>query len=352
MTDSNDGDIRTNELDYDLPEELIAQRPGDERDASRLLRLDRESGLVAHRHFRELPELLNEPSLLVVNDSKVFPARLMGRRDTGGAAELLLLRKTRDTAEGELWRCLGKPGKRLRRGVRIAFEGLNAVVEERDGEGLLVELVADGSVSNALRTAGHIPLPPYINRDDEPMDRERYQTIFAKGDDGSVAAPTAGLHFTDGLLEALDEAGHEVASITLHVGPGTFRPVRTDVLSDHEMDGERYVVSEETANAINRARDDERPVIAVGTTTVRTLETVGAGGGPISPGFGTTDLYILPGHSFRVIDGLVTNFHLPCSTLLALVSAFAGREAVLSAYREAVKARYRFYSYGDAMLIL
>ena len=344
--------LRTDDYDYDLPEELIAQHPVADRDGSRLMKVGRSDGVVAHHTFHELPSLLRVPSLLVVNDSKVFPARLRGQRESGGAAELLLLQKVGTTTDGERWRCLGRPRKRLRPGTRISFGQLSAVVAERDGEGLVVELRARGSVSRAVRATGHIPLPPYIRREDEPLDRERYQTIFARGDDGSVAAPTAGLHFTDSLLIELENAGHRLASITLHVGPGTFRPVRTDILTDHEMDGERFEVRERTAGEINRAREEGRPVIAVGTTTVRTLETLGQREGPIEPCQGTTRLFVLPGHDFRIVEGLVTNFHLPRSTLLALVGAFAGRERVLDAYRRAVQSRYRFYSYGDAMLIL
>ncbi len=345
--------LRTEDLDYHLPPERIAQRPLDRRDESRLLRLDRRTGRIEHHTFRDLPRLLGRPTLLVVNDSRVFPARLVGTRESGGSAELLLVRQVGSTeAGGELWRCLGKPRKRLRPGTPVDFGPISGLIRERDDEWIVAELSAAGGLSQALRQAGHVPLPPYIRRADEPLDRLRYQTIFARGPDGSVAAPTAGLHFSEELLAELSAAGHRLTSVTLHVGPGTFRPVRTDRLEAHHMDGERYEVSEEVAGEISRARAEERRVVAVGTTSVRTLESVARGDGTVEAGGGTTELYILPGHRFRVVDALVTNFHLPRSTLLALVCAFAGREAVLAAYDEALREGYRFYSYGDAMAIL
>jgi S-adenosylmethionine:tRNA ribosyltransferase-isomerase len=354
----------TRDFDYELPPELIAQQPASERDAARLLTLHRQSGRVEHRSFRDLPRLLDRPSLLVVNDTRVFPARLIGARDGGARVELLLLRRLAVTARGELWSCLGRPRRRLRPGTRASFGAVGAVIAELRGEEVVAELTVAGparhdgagsgersAVAAWLHAEGHVPLPPYIRRGDEHLDRERYQTIFARGEEGSVAAPTAGLHFTPRLVDELRGAGHRLATITLHVGPGTFRPVRTETLTEHRMDAERYEVGESAAREINEARAEGRRVIAVGTTTVRTLESVSDAGGRVSAGSGSTGLFILPGHEFRVVEGLVTNFHFPRSTLLALVSAFAGRDRVLAAYREAVSARYRFYSYGDAMLI-
>lgn len=341
--------METKEFDYHLPEELIAQRPLGERDRSRLLCLDRRSGARSHRVFRELPRLLDRPSLLVVNDTRVFPARLLGHRTSGGRVELLLLRRL--DGEGERWRCLGRPRRKLRPGVEVDFDGLRAVVVEADDEGLLVSFAADGGVEAALERRGHIPLPPYIRRPDDADDRERYQTIFAADRKGSVAAPTAGLHFTDEVVGQLEAQGHQVTSVTLHVGPGTFRPVRAERLEEHRMDGEWWEVSAEAAGAIADARTAGWPVIAVGTTVVRTLESAADDQGEVAPGQGVTELFITPGYAFKVIEGLLTNFHLPRSTLLALVSAFAGREATLAAYDSAVRRRYRFYSFGDAMLI-
>ena len=339
------------DFDYTLPHERIAQEPLPERDASRLLVLDRPNGLRQHRSFRDLPKLLDPGDLLVVNRSRVLPARLLGRKvGTGGHAEVLLVRRL---AEG--WEALVWPGRRLRPGheIRVAPDlRVRIESESRGDKGLrFVRLLGDADDETLLARHGHTPLPPYIARPDRSEDRERYQTIYAR-ESGSVAAPTAGLHFTHGLLDRLAARGVERAEIVLHVGPGTFLPVKVDEVERHRVPAEVYEVPAATAEAIRRTRDRGGRVVAVGTTTVRTLEAAAREGGEISAGRGETDLVIVPGFQFRVIDALVTNFHLPRSSLLLLVCAFAGREAVLAAYAEAIRERYRFYSYGDAMLIL
>ena len=340
-------DVR--ELDYELPEALIAQRPPEARDAARLLVLDRDGGTVQHRQVRDLPVLL-APSLFVVNDTRVIPARLLGRKVTGGRVELLLVERRSPVGANERWLAMSRSNKPLREGAEVALgEGLAATVGARVDGQLEVELRADaGTVTEALERVGRVPLPPYIRREVEPADRERYQTVFARHA-GAVAAPTAGLHFSRPLVAALEEAGHRFCEVTLHVGPGTFRPVEAARLEDHPMHAERYAVSEAAAAAIAAARAEGRPVVAVGTTVVRTLEAA-FDGERVPAGDGETDLFIRPPHAFRVVDALMTNFHLPRSTLLALVMAFAGVEATRRAYAEAVAARYRFFSYGDAML--
>jgi len=341
--------MRVSDLDYDLPGELIAQEPLAERDASRLLLLDVAAGDVEDHLFTELPGLL-PPSLFVFNDTRVFPARLLGHKATGGRVELLLLSKT---SEGtDRWRAMGRSSKGLRAGMELSLcdERLTArVVRVLDHGQLEVELRAEREVDALIEELGDVPLPPYIRRAADQADRTRYQTVYARKS-GAVAAPTAGLHFTHSTLSALEEAGHRTAYVTLHVGPGTFRPVQAGTLDEHEMHEEMYEVPEDTAVAIGRARAEGRPVVAVGTTVVRTLESSVAEGSPVA-GIGTTRLFIRPPHRFHVVDHLVTNFHLPRSTLLALVMAFAGVELTRRAYREAAERRYRFYSYGDAMLI-
>ncbi|MFW2389452.1 MAG: tRNA preQ1(34) S-adenosylmethionine ribosyltransferase-isomerase QueA [Polyangiales bacterium] len=342
--------MRISELDYDLPEELIAQEPLAERDASRLLLIDVAADAVEDHRFAELPSLL-PPSLFVFNDTRVFPARLLGFKSSGGKVELLLLRRA---AEGrDRWLAMGRSSKGLRAGMELDLcDGrLHArVISVQEGGRLEVELSADTDVDALIEEAGEIPLPPYIRRAAAESDRARYQTVYAKKP-GAVAAPTAGLHFTESTLRALDAAGHQSAYVTLHVGPGTFRPVQASSLDEHEMHEEAYEVPEETVEAIRRARADGRPVVAVGTTVVRSLESsVDSAGKPVA-GLGATRLFIRPPHRFHVVDHLVTNFHLPRSTLLALVMAFAGVGLTQRAYREAVERRYRFYSYGDAMLI-
>jgi S-adenosylmethionine:tRNA ribosyltransferase-isomerase len=362
-------DVR--EFDFTLPPELIAQDPAPERGGARLLVLDRASGLLRHTFISALPSLLLPGDLVVVNNTRVFPARLLGRRvPSGGVVECLLIARVGSgsdpagenrTGAGdseENWEALTHPGQKLKPGAQVVFEGpvvLHAEILERRSFGRrLVRLrTEDGTpIERAVDLIGHVPLPPYIRRADEGADRERYQTVFAARR-GSVAAPTAGLHFSEPLLKALGEREIEIAEITLHVGYGTFQPVRVERVEDHRLEREHYSIGGTAADAINRARDGGRRVIAVGTTTTRTLEAVArANGGRIVEGAGATDLFIFPGFRFQAIEGLLTNFHLPRSSLLMLVSAFAGRDRVLTAYREAIAERYRFYSYGDAMLIV
>ncbi|HEY8489444.1 MAG TPA: tRNA preQ1(34) S-adenosylmethionine ribosyltransferase-isomerase QueA [Dehalococcoidia bacterium] len=341
--------MRTQDFDYHLPPELIAQTPAEPRDAARLLVLRRDTGELEHRIFRDLPEYLRPGDALVVNDSRVIPARLHGRRtDTGGAVEALLLRR----AGPDLWEAMVRPGRRLRPGARVRFqrdgEAAEATVEGVTQEGHRLLRFPPGTDPTAL---GRVPLPPYIHA---PVpDPERYQTVYAR-EEGSVAAPTAGLHFTPALLEAVRARGVQVVPVTLHVGPGTFRPVQAEDPRRHRMHGEAFTVPAASAEALTAVRAAGGRVVCVGTTTVRVLETLGlqAGEGPLQPAAGWTELMILPGHRFRWVDALITNFHLPRSTLLMLVSALAGREPVLRAYEEAVRRRYRFFSFGDAMLIL
>ncbi|AKF07929.1 tRNA preQ1(34) S-adenosylmethionine ribosyltransferase-isomerase QueA [Sandaracinus amylolyticus] len=339
------------ELDFDLPEDLIAQTPPAERDAARLLVLSCDTGAIEHRRVLDLPELL-APSLLVVNDTRVLPARLFATKPTGGRVEILLLERTSAPGTRESWNAIARGTKSLRAGMRLSIaSGFDAeVIALHEGGELDVALSASPSVRDALAAHGHVPLPPYIRRADDASDLERYQTVFAK-DEGSVAAPTAGLHFSDRLLAALDAAGHRIARVTLHVGPGTFAPLRTETLDEHVMHEERWEIADETARAIAEARAEGRPVVAIGTTVVRTLESACDEHGIVRAGAGRTRIFIRPPYPFRAIDALFTNFHLPRSTLLALVMAFAGIEPTRRAYREAVDQRYRFFSYGDAMLI-
>jgi S-adenosylmethionine:tRNA ribosyltransferase-isomerase len=415
-------DVR--EFDFALPAELIAQEPPRDRGGSRLLHLDRSTGSIRHLHVAALPGLLGAGDLVVVNDTRVFPARLIGRRvPSGGAVECLLIARlppppgnplgvasaspgnplgvasassgnrlgvpsalpgnplgiasavpridqgsdTRPSASDhqrvsspgspELWEALVHPGQKLKPGARMVFDGIHPIhgqVLERHffGRRVIRLWTEDGStVDEAVDAIGHMPLPPYIKRDDRPADRDRYQTVFAQTR-GSIAAPTAGLHFTPALLTALKARGIDVTSITLHVGYGTFQPVRVDRVEDHRVEGERYEIGPAAADALSRARAGGRRIIAVGTTTTRTLEhVVRAHPGAIVAERGVTDLFIYPGFDFRIVDGLLTNFHLPRSSLLMLVAAFAGRDLVRTAYDAAIAARYRFYSYGDAMLI-
>ncbi len=349
--------VNVSDFDFHLPDDLIAQDPPVQRGASRLLALDRASGGVSHHQFADLPSLLRAGDLLVVNDTRVFPARLIGHRlPGGGAAECFLVRPT--GAGGE-WVALVHPGQRLREGVRMVFgagaQRLNAEVVGIHFHGRrTVRLWTDdgSSVREAIDAIGHIPLPPYIKRDDAPADRERYQTVFAR-DRGSIAAPTAGLHFTPALLDALAERGIERTAVTLHIGYGTFQPIRVERVEDHQMEAEHYDVSAEAAAALTAARREGRRIITVGTTSTRTVESLAIDpDGGVLPGRGETGLFIHPGHQFRLVDGMITNFHLPRSSLIMLVSALAGREAVLAAYATAVAERYRFYSYGDAMVVL
>ena len=347
--------MKVADFSFDLPIDLVAQFPAAERGRSRLLVLDRASGRRAHAGIGDLPRLLRAGDLLVLNNTRVFPARLLGTREPGGGAvEVLLVARLDD----ERWEALVHPGQRLKPGRRLRFE--------RGGRVLHAEVLAQQffgrrdvrlwtdepcPVMDVIEAIGHIPLPPYIKRADLDLDRERYQTVFAR-ERGSIAAPTAGLHFTDHLLEHLDSAGVERAEITLHVGYGTFKPVRVDEVEAHTVDAEHYEISPDAATRITAALGTGRRLVAVGTTTTRALETaVARGDGRIEAGAGETDLFIYPGYRFRAVGALVTNFHLPSSSLLMLVAAFGGREAVFAAYAEAVGERYRFYSYGDAMLI-
>lgn len=351
------------DFDFHLPPEQIAQAPLPERDRSRLMRLSRPSGRVSHHVFRELPSLLREGDLLVMNDARVIPARLLGKKvPTGGRAELLVIRPAAQTGAAEAlaqapdvleWICLGQASKGLKPGTELQFEaGLAAEVVAAVGGGeYRVRFHGpEGSFAQALERAGQLPLPPYIERAPQAEDAERYQTVIARSA-GSAAAPTAGLHFTHALFDALAQRGVTRATVTLDVGPGTFLPVRESDLSQHKMHSERYRVPEETVEQIARTRERKGRVVAVGTTVVRTLEAASDESGKLRAGDADTALFIRPGFQFRQVDVLITNFHLPRSTLLMLVSAFAGREQTLHAYAEAVANGYRFFSYGDAMLI-
>jgi len=353
------------DYDFELPEAQIAQAPLAARDASRLMVVNRSSGAWAHRHFSDLPGLLREGDLLVVNDARVIPARLLGAKaGTGGRVELLVVRPSAPTltsqalggaAESLEWICLGQASKGLKPGARISFpEGLEAEVLEALGGGeyrVRFHAAPGASLARLLDTAGRLPLPPYITRPPEDADAERYQTVYARAS-GAVAAPTAGLHFTEATFAALAARGIQRVEVTLDVGPGTFLPVREENLEKHHMHPERYTVPEATARAVNAARAEGRRVVAVGTTVVRTLESAtDPDSGALRAGTGETTLFIRPGFRFRQVDVLLTNFHLPRSTLVVLVSALLGRERTLAAYREAVAAGYRFFSYGDAMLV-
>jgi S-adenosylmethionine:tRNA ribosyltransferase-isomerase len=355
-------ELTVRDFDFDLPEELIAQQPPAQRGTSRMLAVDRTTGRVSDRFFTDLPSLLNSGDLLVLNDSRVIPARLFARRansrgkqDATGQIEVLLTAPTPDGG----WTALVRPGRKVRVGDLLEFPDANGAIVLRAG------VLASGEFGErtlrfdpvedfygALEKIGHIPLPPYIKRDDQSADRERYQTVFAE-QRGSVAAPTAGLHFTPEILAEIAARGVEMAKVTLHVGLGTFAPLRVEKVSEIHLHRERYTLSTDTADALNRARTEDRRIVAVGTTTVRTLEHVAreANGGPLQPHTGETSIFISPGHQFRLVDAMLTNFHLPQSSLLMLVSAFAGRERVLAAYHHAVQQAYRFFSYGDCMFL-
>ena len=340
--------MKTSDFYYDLPQELIAQTPIEKRDTSRLMTLDRATGEVGHHHFYELPGFLRPGDCLILNDSRVLPARLLGQRlPGGGACEVLLLTDKGD----KTWECLVRPGRKMRTGAKLSFgngELTAEVVGEIEGGNRLVRFDYEGIFLEVLEHLGKMPLPPYIK--EELQDKERYQTVYSKVL-GSAAAPTAGLHFTPELLEKIAAKGVGVGYVTLHVGLGTFRPVKEEEITDHEMHSEFCTVPPETAELINRTKANGGRVICVGTTSCRTLESWAAEDGHMEPKSGWTNIYIYPGYRFKVMDGLVTNFHLPESTLIMLVSAFAGREHVLAAYEEAVKERYRFFSFGDAMFI-
>ena len=339
--------MKTSDFYYDLPEELIAQEPIKNRSDSRLMCLDKISGKTEHKHFYDIVDMLKEGDLLVLNDTKVIPARLYGEKiGTGGAIEFLLLnRRTADE-----WEVILKPGKRAKVGAKFKFgDELEAeVLSITDGGARIVKFSYDGIFEEILDRLGEMPLPPYITKKLE--DKSRYQTVYAKNS-GSAAAPTAGLHFTPELMDKIKAKGVEVRFVTLHVGLGTFRPVKAENISEHEMHSEYYILPKETADAVNSAKERGSRVISVGTTATRVLETAGQKGLPLTESSGWTDIFIYPGKNFNVIDALITNFHLPESTLIMLVSALAGRENVLDAYNEAVKEKYRFFSFGDAMFI-
>lgn len=342
--------MRKKDFWFDLPQELIAQQPCLPRDAARLMCLHRESDAIEHRTFRDLIDLLEEGDLLVVNNSKVLPARLIGSKEhTGAVCELLLLRQESQ----DIWECLAKPGKRLKPGMRILFgDGtlVATILETKEDGNKRVEFQYDTqTLYEKLDSFGKMPLPPYITEQLE--DQSQYQTVYAK-ELGSAAAPTAGLHFTPELMDRLQQKGIQIAEVTLHVGLGTFRPVKEDEITDHLMHSEWYSISEETASKINATKKAGHRVIAVGTTSCRTLESVAAKYGEIRPCSGDTSIFLYPGKEFRCLDGLITNFHLPESTLIMLVSAFYGYERTMKAYRIAVQEKYRFFSFGDAMLIL
>lgn len=340
--------MKTSDFDFELPERLIAQTPAQRRDASRLLAMDKTTGELRHLHFYDLPTLLRPGDCLILNDSRVLPARLIGRRVPGGGACEVLLLVDRGS---KTWECLVRPGKKLRRGARLSFGGgeLTAeVVEELESGNRLVRFDYDGIFLQLLERLGKMPLPPYIKA--ELSDPERYQTVYSK-ETGSAAAPTAGLHFTRELLRQIGEMGVEIGYVTLHVGLGTFRPVKEENITDHVMHSEYCVIPKETAELVNRTKAAGGRVICVGTTSCRTLESWAAEDGTLKESAGWTDIFIYPGYRFKVLDCLITNFHLPQSTLIMLVSALAGREHVLAAYEEAVRQEYRFFSFGDAMFL-
>ena len=340
--------MKTHDFWYDLPEELIAQTPLERRDGSRLMVLNRETGEVTHRHFYDILDYLNPGDCLVMNDSRVLPARLMGHRPTGGVVEVLLLRDLGD----KRWECLCKPGRKMQVGSEVIFgdgELTGVVREVREDGNRVVEFRYEGIFLEVLERLGKMPLPPYIK--EELQDQERYQTVYSR-EEGSAAAPTAGLHFTRELLEKIREKGVNEAFVTLHVGLGTFRPVKAEEVTDHHMHSELCMMNAETAKMLNETRQNGGRIVCVGTTSCRTLESLVNEDGTFEAKSKWTDIFIYPGYTFKAMDGLITNFHLPESTLVMLVSAFAGREHVLNAYEEAVKEKYRFFSFGDAMCIL
>ena len=340
--------MQLSDFNYDLPQELIAQDPLEKRSDSRLMIVGREDGSIEHKHFYDIIDYVNPGDCLVINDTKVIPARLMGvKEDTGASIEVLLLKRREEKA----WETLVKPGKKARVGARISFgDGLlvGEVIDIVEEGNRLIRFEYEGIWEELLDKLGQMPLPPYITH--KLQDRNRYQTVYAKND-GSAAAPTAGLHFTKELLEQLKEKGVEIAHVTLHVGLGTFRPVKVDNILEHHMHSEFYVVEQEEADKINAAKANGKRIISVGTTSTRTLESVADENGIVRAGSGWTDIFIYPGYKFKVVDCLITNFHLPESTLLMLVSAFSSRENMLNAYEVAVSERYRFFSFGDAMFI-
>jgi len=341
--------MRAEDFYFHLPEELIAQHPLEERTNSRLMVLNRKNGEIRHKHFYDILDYLNPGDTLVLNDTRVIPARLIGEKEgTGGKIELLLLKRTGD----DLWECLSKPGKKAKPKARFSFgEGklIGEIQEVLENGNRIVKFSYDGLFENVLDELGQMPLPPYIHEILE--DRERYQTVYSRKK-GSAAAPTAGLHFTQQLLEEIKKKGVNIAYLTLHVGLGTFRPVKVENIEEHDMHSEFYIISRENAEIINETKKRGNRVIPVGTTSTRTLETVGDKNGMVKESSGWTNIFIYPGYKFKVADALITNFHLPESTLIMLVSALAGQKEVMKAYNEAVKEKYRFFSFGDAMLII
>lgn len=343
--------MHINNFDYHLPEEQIAQHPADKRDESRLLVVDRSTGQLENRHFYDILEYLVPGDCLVMNNSKVIPARLFGTKEiTGAKAEFLLIKRIKD----DIWETMVKPGKKLHVGDRVSFSedgSLSAkILEHGEGGTRIVRFEYEGDFHELLDKIGRIPLPPYIERESDEEDKERYQTVYCK-EEGSVAAPTAGLHFTEELMRKAREKGVRIAFVTLHVGIGTFRPVKCDVIEEHKMHFEEYEIDEENAAIINETKKAGGRIISVGTTSTRTLESASTEEGVVMAGRGSTDIFIYPGYRFKVIDCLITNFHLPKSTLLMLVSALYNREKILEAYNEAVEQKYRFFSYGDAMFL-
>ncbi|UCE19069.1 MAG: tRNA preQ1(34) S-adenosylmethionine ribosyltransferase-isomerase QueA [Gemmatimonadota bacterium] len=343
--------MKTSDFDYQLPQELIAQFPAVKRDESRLMVLDRPRKSIEHRRFRDIVEYLNAGDCLVVNETKVFPARLRGKRiPTGGTVEIFLLREQKKG----LWEALVQPGRRTQKGLRVSFgaDAFTGEIVDRMNDGKrLIQFEEGVDIEELITNWGEVPLPPYVKREPVDTDRIRYQTVYAKIP-GAVAAPTAGLHFTDDLLGTIKRKHVHIVPILLHVGPGTFRPVTTDDPREYPMEAEYFEISTETAEIINRAKKKKARIMAIGTTTVKALETAVDSGGRLVHRTGWTDMYIYPPFPFRIVNCLVTNFHLPRSTLIMLVSAFADREFILEAYQKAIEQRYRFYSYGDAMLIL
>ena len=342
--------MRVEEFDYHLPTSLIAQYPSPQRGETSLMIVHRPTGEIEHRSFRDIIRYLNPADLLVMNNTRVLPARMIGKKETGGRVEILLIPSWNGT-NGE-WKALIKGSGKMKRGARIWFDkGFEGEIEDaKDGTGR-IRFSCQVEMGNILKSIGHIPLPPYIKRGDEPFDRDRYQTVYAERD-GSIAAPTAGLHFTPALLQSLKEKGIHNTKITLHIGIGTFAPLKAFDVEDHAMEAEWIEISEETAKEIEDTKARGGKIIAVGTTTTRALESFSDGKGGVKPSVGMTSLFIYPPYRFRVIEGLITNFHLPKSTLIMLVSAFVGKDLLMKTYREAVRRKYRFYSYGDAMLIL
>lgn len=343
-----DEQLKTSDFYYDLPDELIAQVPLENRTHSRLMVLDKENGNIEHKHFYDIVDYLNAGDCIVINDTKVLPARLFGaKKDTKAVIELLLLKRVED----KKWETLVKPGKKAKLGTEIVFkEGLleGKIVDVQDTGNRIIEFKYDGIFEEILDQLGEMPLPPYIHEKLE--DKDRYQTVYASHP-GSAAAPTAGLHFTKEIIKVLEDKGVNIARLTLHVGLGTFRPVKAEYITEHTMHSEYYEITEEEAEKINIAKDNGKKVISVGTTSTRTLETISDDNGHVKASSGWTDIFIYPGYKFKLVDGLITNFHLPESTLIMLVSTLAGKENTMNAYKEAVKEKYRFFSFGDAMFI-